>query len=99
MPDSNILRQQGIYEPMSPSSFDDNIFQEDSMNTMTGTSTGKFSGGYNHHLHDDSQFSDLPLNFFSANGALSSIDWPTEENVPLCSLTSEVTSEMYNWEY
>ncbi|PQE19408.1 fungal specific transcription factor domain protein [Rutstroemia sp. NJR-2017a BBW] len=94
---SNILRQQGIVEPISPSSFNDNTFQEESMNTMTGISTGQFSGGHNYRLHDDSQFTVLPLNFFSANGALLSDDWPTEDDVPLFSLTSEVTSEMYNW--
>ncbi|TGO50564.1 hypothetical protein BOTNAR_0388g00060 [Botryotinia narcissicola] len=93
---SNILRQQGIVEPISPSSFNENTFEAESMNTMIGISTGQFSGGHNYHPHDDSQFTALPLNFFSGNCVLLSDDWPTQDDVPLFSLTSEATSEMYN---
>lgn len=94
---SSILPRPAMVEPISPSSFDGNMLQQVSMAITPGLSTGQFNNGHNYQYQDDSEFSALPLNFFSTNGAPSLSDWSAGEDVPLFSLTSEITSEMYNW--
>lgn len=94
---SSMPQQLATAEPIPASSFDSNILQQESMISIPSSSTRQSTSGHNYQHQDDSEFSVPPLNFFSTNGVPSSIDWSAQEEVPLFSLTSEITTETYNW--
>lgn len=94
----NALRYAAADEPISPSSFDDNPIEQESMITPSGLLAGQQHASGNGYLYqDDSDLGVLPQDFFAINSMTSSGSYPHGEDDPLFSLANDVTLGEYTW--
>lgn len=93
----NALHYAAVVEPILPSSLDDNTVQQESIITPSGLLTGQYTNGNDYLYQDDSDLGVLPQDFFASHSVASSGNYSYGDDVPLFSLTNDLTSGDYAW--
>jgi hypothetical protein len=86
------------FEPISPASFNDNLLQQESMITTSGTLTGHFDAGGDYQYQEDPDLGGLSQSLFFANASHTANGYNFRDPLPLFSLTNDLSTSGYIWQ-